>query len=297
MNDAGLAPIVCPACRGRLALTATRSARGGSAVDAIDAIDAGRLECQRCGTSWPIEDGLPRLYRDEAVRGTDRLMRVFYDGLPSLHDPLTRHLLPLLEAGGSEAALRDGYMKRIDLAALALSPAPEGRALRILEIGVGAGANLPLLQRDLPRGIVAEIWGLDLSVGMLRQCQRRLRRWSGPPVHLLAGDAHALPFPDGAFDRVFHVGAMGSFRDGRRVLAEMTRVAKPGTPIVVVDEQLDPGRAHRLHHRLAFRLLTFYDASPHCPVELLPPGVTDVLEEAISRFYYCLRFRSPRPTR
>ena len=276
MTDAGLAPIVCPTCRGRLA------------------IDGGRLDCHQCGASWPIENGLPRLYRESTVRGTDRLMRVFYDGLPSLHDPLTRHLLPLLQAGGSEAALRDGYMKRIDLASL--TPRADGRPLRILELGVGAGANLPLLQRDLPPGIAAEIWGLDLSVGMLRQCQRRLRSFCGPPVHLLVGDAHALPFADGAFDRVFHVGAMGSFRDGRRVLAEMTRVAAPGTPIVVVDEQLDPGRTQRLHHRLAFRLLTFYDASPHCPSELLPPGVTDVLEEAISRFYYCLSFRSP-PTR
>jgi ubiquinone/menaquinone biosynthesis C-methylase UbiE/uncharacterized protein YbaR (Trm112 family) len=270
--------IVCPICRAALA-----------------AIHETRLDCAGCGAAWPIEGGLPRLYRESSVRGTDRLMRVFYDGLPSLHDPLTRHLLPLLQAGGSEAALRDGYLKRIDLAALA--PAPPDRAVRILEIGVGAGANLPLLQRDLPPGIRAEIWGLDLSVGMLRRCQRRLRRFSGPPVHLLGGDAHALPFPDGAFDRVFHVGAMGSFRDGRRVLAEMARVAAPGTPIVIVDEQLDPGRAHRLHHRAAFRLLTFYDADPHCPTELLPPGATDVLEEAISRFYYCLRFRVPRPTR
>jgi ubiquinone/menaquinone biosynthesis C-methylase UbiE/uncharacterized protein YbaR (Trm112 family) len=284
MNDAGLAQIVCPTCRARLTLAATHPVGPG------EAIDRGRLDCHQCGAAWPIEGGLPRLYREASVRGTDRLMRLFYDGLPSLHDPLTRHLLPLLEAGGSEAALRDGYMRRIDLAAL--TPSPDGRPARILEIGVGAGANLPLVQRDLPRGIDAEIWGLDLSLGMLRQCQRRLQRWTGPRVHLLAGDAHALPFADGAFDRVFHVGAMGSFHDGRRVLAEMTRVAASGTPIVVVDEQLDPGRAHRLHHRAAFRLLTFYDADPHCPVELLPPGVTDVLEEAISRFYYCLRFRA-----
>jgi ubiquinone/menaquinone biosynthesis C-methylase UbiE/uncharacterized protein YbaR (Trm112 family) len=277
MSPADLARLVCPTCRARLALTAPA-----------------RLACTGCGAAWPIERGLPRLYREATVRGSDRLMRLFYDGLPSLHDPLTRHLLPLLQAGGTEAALRDGYMKRIDLAAL--TPSPDGGPRRILEIGVGAGANLPLVQRDLPPGVDAEIWGLDLSLGMLRQCERRLRRWTGPKVHLLAADAHALPFPDGAFDRVFHVGAMGSFRDGRRVLAEMARVARPGTPIVVVDEQLDPAREHGRLARAAFRLLTFYDASPHCPVELLPPGAIDVLEETVSRFYYCLRFSlPPRP--
>lgn len=285
MSPEHLALLVCPLCHASLAPSSPPP------PPPRQPIRAGKLDCPGCGASWPIELGLPRLYREEAVRGTDRLMRLFYDGLPSLHDPLTRHLLPRLQGDGTEASLRDGYMKRLELAALA--PPPSGRPLRILEVGVGAGANLPLLQRDLPRGLDVAIWGLDLSLGMLQQCQRRLRRWTGPPVHLLAGDAHALPFPDGAFDRVFHVGAMGSFRDGRRVLAEMARVAVPGTPIVVVDEQLDPAREHGLVTRAAFRLLTFYDPAPRCPVDLLPPGATDVLEEAVSRFYYCLRFRAP----
>jgi phytoene/squalene synthetase len=62
---------------------------------------------------------------------------------------------------------------------------------------------------------------------------------------------------------------------------------------VVVDEQLDRARDHSLLARAAFRLLTFYDRSPHCPVEMLPPGATDVMEEQVSRFYYSLRFRMP----
>ncbi|NCG19889.1 MAG: hypothetical protein GWP91_12845 [Rhodobacterales bacterium] len=61
-------------------------------------------------------------------------------------------------------------------------------------------------------------------------------------------------------------------------------MAKPGTPIVVVDEALDTGRKNRLHHRLAFRLLTVYDTDPHCPVEHLPPNATGVDVGAISRF-------------
>jgi hypothetical protein len=64
---------------------------------------------------------------------------------------------------------------------------------------------------------------------------------------------------------------------------------------VVVDEQLDPSREHGLYVRAAFRLLTFYDPSPHCPTELLPEGAYDVLEEQVSRFFYCLRFRMPGP--
>jgi ubiquinone/menaquinone biosynthesis C-methylase UbiE/uncharacterized protein YbaR (Trm112 family) len=274
-----LALLVCPRCRSSLR-------REGDAR-------SGTLRCG-CGAAWPIEEGLPRLYREADVRGTDRLMRLFYDALPSLHDPLTRHLLPILQVGEPEAQLRDRYMRRIELSSL--GPRADGRPLRVLEVGIGAGANLPLVDRDLPPGLPVELWGLDLSEGMLRQCQRRLRRSRRRDVRLLLGDAHALPFPDGAFDRVFHVGALGSFRDPRAALAEMARVAAPGSPIVVVDEQLDPAGEHSAYHRAAFRLLTFYDAAPHCPVELLPPGATDVLEEQVSRFYYCLRFRvSARP--
>ena len=278
-RDLGL--LACPSCRGSLA--APNGFHDGAALD-----------CRGCSASWPIERGLPRLLRDEEVRGNDRLLRHVYDALPSLHDPAVRYLLALFQAG-SERSLRDGYMPRIELASLRAHP--DGRPLRILEVGIGTGANLPLVRRDLPRGLAVEIWGADLSEGMLEVCRRRLARRDDSDVRLVMADAHALPFADGAFDRVFHVGAAGSFRDPARALAEMARVAAPGTPIVVVDEQLDPGRPLPLVQRALFRLVTFYEPRPHCPLEHLPPGAEDVCAEQISRFFYSLRFRAPRPTR
>ncbi|UQA59245.1 methyltransferase domain-containing protein [Polyangium aurulentum] len=277
--------IVCPACRSRLAL---RGAGEGGRVA------RGTLACTGCGEAWPIEEGLPRLYREADVRGNDRLLRYFYDGLPSLHDASVRLLLPLFRAG-TEKALRDTYMRRLDLGSL--RPRDDGRPVRILEVGIGTGANLPLLQRELPRGLDVEIWGLDLSRGMLGQCQKRLRKRPDPRVRLLLGDAHALPFADGTFDRVFHVGALNSYRDPRRALAEMARVAVPESPIVVVDEQLDRSQPQNLYHRATFRLVTFYDPDPHCPVELLPAGAEEVREEQAGRFFYCLSFRMPEPAR
>jgi ubiquinone/menaquinone biosynthesis C-methylase UbiE len=127
---------------------------------------------------------------------------------------------------------------------------------------------------------------------MLAQCRARLARHTGRPLRLLLADAHALPFRDATFDRVFHVGGIAAYRDPRVGLAEMARVARPGTPIVVVDEQLDPGRRHGLYHRLAFRALTFYDRAPASPTALLPPDATDVVDEQVTRFYYCLTFRA-----
>ncbi|GMV41351.1 MAG: hypothetical protein AMXMBFR64_30670 [Myxococcales bacterium] len=247
--------------------------------------DGALTEDLACGCGrWGRWRGIPRLVREGEVRGTDRLMRLFYDGLPRLHDPAVRWLLPVLQ-GGPASDIREGTMRRLALGGL--------RGGRILEVGIGAGAHLPLIRRDLPRGSAPLVVGADLSLGMLAQCQRRLDRGVGLDVRLVQADAHALPFASGAFDRVFHVGAMGSYRDPRSALAEMARVAKPGTPIVVVDEQLDPARRHGLLTRAAFRALTFYDRAPHCPRELLPPGATHVREEQVSRFYYCLSFSMP----
>lgn len=273
--------LVCPSCRGTLAY-AGRVEHGR--------VSEGRLDCGGCGTGWPVVDGLCRLYREQLVRGNDRLLRYFYDNLPILHDPAVRYTLPVFQSG-TEEEFREGYLPRLELGAL--TPRPDGQPVRILEVGIGCGANVPLVRRELPSGLPVELWGLDLSLGMLNVLRRRLRKVGDRELRLLMADAHALPFPDASFDRVFHVGAIGSYRDPATALAEMARVAVPGTPIVAVDEQLDPSRRHNLYYRLMFRLVTFYDRDPHAPVEHVPAGATDVLVEQLSRFFYCLRFRMP----
>ena len=268
----------CPDCHGELSWQG-RERQG--------LVQQGRLSCRGCGAEWPVKDGFPRLVRESDVKGTDRLLRYFYDNVPYLHDPAVRLVMPL--QGSSEATIRARWLPRLELPAL--RPPADGGPVRILEVGIGTGPNVPLLRARLPAGLDAELWGLDLATGMLTRCRRRLRRGRAFPVRLMVGDVHALPFPRGFFDRVFHVGAMGSFNDPSKALAEMARVAKPLTPVVVVDEQLDSAERHSPATRLLFRLVTFYDRDPHSPTELLPPEAEDVLSEQVSRFYYCLRFR------
>ena len=274
-NDVEL--LRCPACRGALELGAARVATR---------IERGVLGCTSCGREFPIGQGIARFVDESQVAGLEALMRFIYDHLAVLHDPAVDYLLPVLQWSSAES-LRAGYLRRLALDAL------DGRPARILEVGVGSGANVPLLDAILPAAVDVELWGVDLSLGMLGQCQRRLDAAGTRRIRLLHADAHALPFPDAAFDRVFHVGGIATYRDPAGGLAEMARVARPGTPIVVVDEQLDPRRAHSWFHRLAFRAITFYDSAPIAPRRHLPPGATDVREEQVSRFYYCLTFRMP----
>jgi ubiquinone/menaquinone biosynthesis C-methylase UbiE len=283
MRETDLQLLRCPRCLGGLnAESPLRTTKGGR-------VKSGQMTCQECAETWQISNNFTRLYKEQDVRGPDRVMRRFYDGLPSLHNAAVRYLLPVMQLGGSEEELRGAYMQRLELGAL--QPRTD-RPIRILEVGVGAGANLDRMRALLPSGLDVEIWGLDLSEGMLNVCRRQLARGGHDSVRLLMGDAHALPFESASFDRVFHVGGIGGFNDPGLALSEMARVAVPGTPIVVVDEQLDAKRPAGPYTKLMFWAVTFYDDNPHCPVELLPAGAEDVLEEQISRFYYSLRFRA-----
>lgn len=243
---------------------------------------AGGRRCARCGRDWPDREGFVALVDEDAVAGTDRLLRPFYDHLPRLHDPAVRWTLPLF-GSGTEAALREGYLVLLD----GLGPGP----VELLDVGVGTGADLAPLATRLPAG--SHLWGVDLSPGMLALARER-----GAPrglgVDLLLADAHQLPFADGVFDAVLHVGAVNSFRDPRRAVAELARVARPGAPIVLVDERLDPARRHSPIHRAIFRAICFYRPDPPDPKTLLPPGTVEVVDRQPARFFYALRFRVSR---
>ena len=158
---------------------------------------------------------------------------------------------------------------------------------RVLEVSVGTGQNL----RFLP--ISAAYYGLDISIGMLRRCQKNLKRWRREAVLLVQGAAEHLPFVDAAFDSVLHMGGINFFNDKTQALREMIRVAKPGTKIVIVDET---EKITRKYQRTPFagsfyRDQHFLTASA---VDLLPSGVKEVEVKTIANDeLYCLSFRRP----
>lgn len=277
--------VACPRCHGKLQFQGTVFSGH---------IDRGTLACARCGAVWRVKDGMPHLFVEDNVEGTDRLMRFIYNYFSVFHDMSVATLLPLFQVGSAnitEGAFRNGYMPRLDLKSL--KPRKDGQPVRILEVGIGTGANLRYVRHDLPTKLPVEIWGVDLSPGMLAVLKCKLRRQSDNEVRLVMGDAHALPFPDHTFDRVFHVGGINGFRDAKLALAEMARVAMPGTPIVVADEQLDTTQNPNLYHQAMFKMVTWYDNNPHAPVDSLPDGAVDIHVDQLSLFLYSLAFRMP----
>ncbi|MCK6503080.1 class I SAM-dependent methyltransferase [Myxococcota bacterium] len=248
----------------------------------------GNLESADGAQRWPVVDGLPRMVREGELRGTDRLSRHIHDRLPRAHRPVLRLGLPVLQGGGSEAALRRALIEGLRLGELAGGdPRP-----RLLEVGIGEGTNLPALRAALPEGLGAELWGVDLSEVLLKRCRER---WRHQPFaehsRLLVADAHRLPFPGGCFDRVFHMGGLGRFDDPARVLAELARVTRPGGLVVVVGKRLDRREAPAPAVQAAFRLLTVHE--PEVDLEALPVPAGTVVEQAgqVSRFFAMLSLR------
>jgi ubiquinone/menaquinone biosynthesis C-methylase UbiE len=98
---------------------------------------------------------------------------------------------------------------------------------RTLDVACGTGF--------LTRHLRGEIVGLDASDRMLREARRQ-----APAAAFVQGDALALPFDDGSFDRVFtsyfycHLEA----EERERFLREARRVAPE---LVVVASRLQPG--------------------------------------------------------
>jgi ubiquinone/menaquinone biosynthesis C-methylase UbiE len=227
------------------------------------------------GERFRVRDGIPLLLDKSAVSGTNERWQRTYNRVARLYDGAIRLAANL--AGGGEAHFRGDYLREL-----------EGQdGVRVLEVSIGTGANL----RYLP--LKGAFFGLDLSWGMLKQCQRNLKRWQ-LEAELILGNAEELPLRDESFDVVFHVGGINAFNDRAKAISEMIRVARAGTRIVIVDETAKlvdafawiPGFKQRMQEEYGDRF------SP--PVSLIPEGMREVRVRDIAKGnLYCLSFRKP----
>lgn len=99
---------------------------------------------------------------------------------------------------------------------------------RVLEIGVGTGANLP----SYPEGL--DLTCLERSAPMLEQARKRAAGL-GLPVTFVLGDAGAIEAPDASFDTVTSTFTLCCVPDLRLALAEMVRVLVPGGSLLLAD--------------------------------------------------------------
>lgn len=96
---------------------------------------------------------------------------------------------------------------------------------KILEVGAGTGRDGLKMH-----GLGAQAYLLDYSSESLRLARQNL---GADQVVLILANGLASPFPDGAFDVVFHQGLLEHFRSPHGLLAENRRILKKDGLLVV----------------------------------------------------------------
>jgi len=126
------------------------------------------------------------------------------------------------------------------------------RGLRILEVGVGTGKNIPYY----PKG--AQVTAIDLSPAMLQQAREKAAR-AGSLVDLRLMDVQHLEFPDATFDAVVGTFVFCSVPDAIQGLREVRRVTRPGGQILLLEHMRSPnpfiGRLMDLVNPLVVQLM------------------------------------------
>ncbi|MEP9379948.1 class I SAM-dependent methyltransferase [Aquabacter sp. CN5-332] len=93
---------------------------------------------------------------------------------------------------------------------------------RVLDVGCGTGS----LTFALPQAAeVDEVAAIDYSPVFVEEAQRRN---TDPRITIQQGDACAIPFPDGRFDRALALLVLHFVPDADKAVAEMRRVVRPG---------------------------------------------------------------------
>jgi ubiquinone/menaquinone biosynthesis C-methylase UbiE len=154
-----------------------------------------------------------------------------------LYDPLVKLL------GGNAAR------------ALLLEQAAVRPGHRVLDIGCGTGSLLVLIKSKHPN---VEAVGLDPDPRALERARRKARR-AAFSIQLDQGFSDELPYPEGAFDRVFSSFMLHHLEPAEKetTLREVRRVLRPGARFHLLDfatpdsDSAGP-LARRLHssHRL-----------------------------------------------
>jgi len=97
---------------------------------------------------------------------------------------------------------------------------------KVLEIGVGTGANLPYYHAD------AEVVGIEPGPTMLAHARRRVDSLQADSnvatITLQQASAEQLPFADGSFDQVLVFLVLCTIPDSSLAVKEAVRVLKPG---------------------------------------------------------------------
>lgn len=147
-----------------------------------------------------------------------------------------KHILPkLIQFLCSRSFINDQRRKIIPLA--------KGR---VLEIGIGTGANLPFYDSS----IVEIVWGLDL-IPLVNMCNKKSPVGAQIKVAPILSTSECMPIKTDSVDTVVTTYTLCTFHNVSAALSEMKRVLKPEGQLLYCEHGIAPNdNVQRWQHRL-----------------------------------------------
>ncbi len=239
------------------------------------------LRCHNCNSVFQYNQNSNYGYLDFVVQGSAEASKnqVMYP-VENIAEKYNNFLIWLFETMQTDQnTFRNKLYKRLDLK----------QKDKILITSCGTGEDLVALHSnfgDLDLAIYAQ----DISSGMIIECIRNLQEINLMTSEINVSDASRLPYRDNFFDSVFHFGGINYFSEKKSAISEMTRVAKAGATIGIIDESIAPWLRESEFGKMMMNNNSLWEATP--PIDLLPFESTEVvLTYELENCFYYLTFK------
>jgi ubiquinone/menaquinone biosynthesis C-methylase UbiE len=210
---------------------------------------------------YEVKNDILSIVYPEDPGGDDAKYNRFYNLLAPLYD-INERVMGKLLTGIDMVKGR----KQI-ISYLGLEP-----GMSVLEVSPGPGVFQKFLRNDI--GEQGELVALDLSMGMLRQCQKRSNRLN---VQLIHGNAQYLPFADNSFDALYHFGGINLFNDPQKAISEFIRVVRKDGIVSWGDEGFSENYRNERRKKLMLKINPGFAK----PRPVVPDSVYDVKENEV----------------
>jgi len=210
---------------------------------------------------YKINNNILSIVYPDNISGTDAKYNKFYNLIAPLYD-FNERVMGRLLAGVDMIAWREKIITFVGLKS----------GMKILEVSPGPGVFQKFLRHDI--GEEGELVALDLSMGMLRQCQKQN---GALKVQLIQGNAQFLPFADNSFDALYHFGGVNLFNDPQKAINEFIRVVKKDGIVSWGDEGFSENYKKVLRKKILLKMNPGF-SRPH-PV--IPDTIYEVKENLV----------------
>jgi ubiquinone/menaquinone biosynthesis C-methylase UbiE len=224
---------------------------------------SGNVYLRADGKQYQVVDGILSVVYPESLSGQDAGMNQTYDFLAPFYD-FSERVLGRIFTGVDMVKGRREIVSRLKLAS----------GIKLLEVSPGPGVFQRLLRDEITD--TGELVSLDLSMNMLRQCQKRNEELT---IYLMHGNAQYLPFADNSFDSLFHFGGVNLFNDPNKAIQEFIRVVKKDGLVSWGDEGVSPNYKNNFRKALLGKMNPgFLKPMPQIPESVYEVQVYEVYD-------------------